>query len=195
LIGRFDAPEIYEIIFPYCRGEVLNLVNQAIRVKQDFEGFHETVLKQCVPTRQLAKLRAEMYESVQAEGEQLTVYIQAIKDAAAVLRIAETEEEMIARIVDGLSPTQRPRFVFQKTSVSFAQLEKLNIVDKNAAYADRLRREQIPKFQVGSAQTNYNHRQGRPNHRPLGPSDKVNNGIVCFFCNKPGHVKSHCFKH
>jgi hypothetical protein len=159
-----------------------------------FWGLSRDCFKQCVPTRQLAKLRAERYEWAQAESEPLTVYIQAIIDAVDVLRLAETEEEMVARIVDGFSPTQKARFVFQNTPVSFPQLEKLNIVFKNATYADWIRGEQIPKVEVRSAQTHYNHRQGRPNHRQLGSSDKVNNRIVCFFCNKPSHVQSHSFK-
>jgi hypothetical protein len=145
---------------------------------------HETASQNC----------AERYERVQAIGEPLTVYIQSIKDAAAVLRIAETEEEMVSRIVDGFSPTQRARFVFQKTPLSFAQLEKLTIVDKNAAYADTLRREQTPSFQVGRVHAHYNHRQGRQDRRPPESTGRLNKSIVCFFCNKPGHVQSHCFK-
>jgi hypothetical protein len=192
LMGQFNAPEIYEIIYAYCRGEILTLVTQAICVKEDFEVFHERILRQCVPPRQLAKLRAERYKRVQAIAEPLTIYIQSIKDAAAVLRIAETEEEMVAKIVDGFSPMQRARFVFQKTSLSFAELEKLTIVDKNAAYADTIRREQNPTFQVGRVQAHYNHRQGQQDNSPTEQTDRLNKRIVCFFCNKQSHLQRHC---
>jgi hypothetical protein len=63
----------------------------------------------------LNKLRVEKYERVQAIGEPLAVYVQAIKDAAAVLRIGESEKEMVARIVDGFH-TKGP-FCFPGTSV------------------------------------------------------------------------------
>jgi hypothetical protein len=54
-IGQFNAPEIYKINYPYCRGEIHSLVTQAIHEKEEFEVFHDRVLKQCLPTKQLAK--------------------------------------------------------------------------------------------------------------------------------------------
>jgi hypothetical protein len=106
-------------------------VTQAIRAKENFDRFHARILKQFVPTRQLIRLRLERYECFQNVGEPFAIYIQSIKDAAAVLRIEEGEEEMVTRIVDGLSPTLRDLFVFQQPPSSFAQLDQLLLVERN----------------------------------------------------------------
>ena len=36
-----------------------------------------------------------------------------MKDVALVLRINESEAQLVERVVEGLTPTQRSRFVFQ----------------------------------------------------------------------------------
>jgi hypothetical protein len=136
-------------------------VTQAIHLKEEFDVFHERILKKFVPTRQLVKLRVEKYERVQALGEPLSVYVQAIKDVAAVLRIDEGEKEMVSRIVDGLSPTQTARFVFQEPPLSFAQLDRLIAIDRNVAYADSLRTEQSMTFQVGRVEVKNSFSQGQ----------------------------------
>ena len=43
------------------------------------------------------------------------------------------------RIVEGITPIQRARFIFQAPPASFLQLEKLAMVDRNIAYADQSR--------------------------------------------------------
>ena len=45
-------------------------------------------------------------------GEHFVKYVQAIKYAALVLRISESEAQVVERVV-GLTPTRRARFVFQ----------------------------------------------------------------------------------
>jgi len=41
------------------------------------------------------------------EGEQFFSYVQVIKDATLVIRINESEAEVVERVVEGLTPTQR----------------------------------------------------------------------------------------
>jgi hypothetical protein len=66
-----------------------------------------------------------MYDRVQAEAEPLARYIQSIRDAALVFRIDETESQVVARIVEGLSPTQSARFVFQAPLSGFRAVGRL----------------------------------------------------------------------
>jgi hypothetical protein len=46
LVGQLRASDIYEIIiYPYCRGEMFAAVTQANKSKEDFNAFHERILK------------------------------------------------------------------------------------------------------------------------------------------------------
>jgi hypothetical protein len=87
-------PTIYEIMYPYCRGELLALVTNAITTMESFGSFHARLLRQFIPSRQISQLRTEKYERVQAEGESLATYVQSVMDAVLVLRISENTVSM-----------------------------------------------------------------------------------------------------
>jgi hypothetical protein len=114
-VGQITKPTIYELLYPYCRGELLAFLNQALTGREHFARL----LRQFIPVRQLSQLRIENYERVQRDGESLAMYIHAIRDAAVVLRINQSEVEVLARIVEGLTPIQRARFVFQTPPSTF----------------------------------------------------------------------------
>jgi len=61
----------------------------------------------------MSQLRIVRYKGVQSVGEQFSNYVQAIKDAALAPRISESESQVLERTVEGLTPTQHARFVFQ----------------------------------------------------------------------------------
>jgi hypothetical protein len=67
------------------------MLTQALTTVESFDSFHARLLRHCVPVRQLAQLRVEKYERVQAKGEQLAMYIQSVRDAALIFQINETE--------------------------------------------------------------------------------------------------------
>ena len=84
--------------------------------RENFENFHAKSLGHFIPLREMSQSRIARYERVQWEGEQFSTYVKAIKDAALVLRIDESEVRVVERVVEGLTPTQRTRFVFQPPS-------------------------------------------------------------------------------
>ena len=88
---------MYEIMYLYCHCELLAFVTKAITVILSFETFHAQLLGQFIPSRQLSQLRTERYERVQCEGEPLATYVQSIRDAALMLRIEETEAQVVLR--------------------------------------------------------------------------------------------------
>jgi hypothetical protein len=184
LVGQLNVTNIYDIIYPYCRGEMFASVMQAFRMKEEFDRFHARILKQFVPSCQLVQLQVERYELVQAQGETFAVYVQSIKDATAVLHIAEGEKEIVSRLVDGLPSTQRACFVFHEPPSSSAQLGRLSVVDRSVAYADCLIPRQPATFPVGRVEA----------HRPPERTARLDKSRVCFFCHKPGHVKRDGFQ-
>jgi hypothetical protein len=62
-----------------------------------------------------------------------------IKQAATVLQIPGTEQEVTRNIIGGLHPEQCGHFVFQQGPQSFEDLDQLAILDQNFTFADRSR--------------------------------------------------------
>jgi hypothetical protein len=48
---------IYELMHPYCRGEFLALVTQAINNRETFENFHARSLGHFIPPREMSQLQ------------------------------------------------------------------------------------------------------------------------------------------
>jgi hypothetical protein len=67
--GLIEVPTIYALMYPYCKGEALALLTQALMASEPFDSFHARILKQFIPARQFSELRIEKYERVQREGE------------------------------------------------------------------------------------------------------------------------------
>jgi len=148
---------IYELTYRYCRGELLGLVTQAINSRETFEDFHARSLEHFIPSREMSQLRIARYERVQSVGEQFSNYVQTIKYVTLVLRINENEAQVVERVLEGLTPTQRARFIFQSPLSSFRQLERLAIVDRNIAYADRSRVEPAPEVTIAVVESPTGH--------------------------------------
>jgi hypothetical protein len=192
-VAQVKVPTIYEILYPFCKGEVLALLLQALSDGHSFDRFHEQLLKRFVPARQLSQLRVERYERVQASNEPLASYIQSVREAALVLRITETESQVLERIIEGLKPNQRARFVFQGPPNSFQQLEHLVVVDRNIAFADKTRQPAVIERKEDSVQSTT--RDVDRNRVCQLPSRATHRGKVpvCYYCAKPGHVQRNCF--
>jgi len=82
----------------------------------------------------MSQLRIARYERVQSVSEHFSNYVQAIKDAALVFRIGDSEAQVVDRVVEGLTLTQRARFVFQPPPSSIRQLE---LCDRGEEYRVR----------------------------------------------------------
>jgi hypothetical protein len=84
-VGQMTEPTIYETMYPYCRGELLALVTNAITAMESFDFFHAPLLGRFILSRQISQLRMEKYERVQPEGEALVTYVQSVRYVALVL--------------------------------------------------------------------------------------------------------------
>jgi len=110
-----------------------------------------------------------------------------------VLRIYESEAQVMQRVVDGLIPTQHARFIFQTPPTSFLQLERLVIVGRNIAYRDRLRVEPDPEVMIVVAESPVDEYKsgGSGNKRSREPRQRK--AVVCFYFRRPRHMQSRCF--
>jgi hypothetical protein len=71
-----------------------------------FDQFHLSLLEKFIPNRRNVQLRFERYESVQFNSEPLSTYVHCVQDAALIFRIHDSEEQVVARIVEGLTQAQ-----------------------------------------------------------------------------------------
>jgi len=193
-VGQMNESATYELMYRYCRDELLGLVTQAINTRETFEDFHVRSLGHFIPSREMPQLRIARYERVQSVGEQFSNYVQAIKDAALVLRINKSEEQVVERAVEGLTPTQRARFVFQSPPSSFRQLERLAIVDRNIAYADRSRAEPAPEVTIAVVESPTGHGEPGESGSKRAQESSQRKAVVCFYCRRPGHKQRRCFR-
>jgi 16S rRNA G966 N2-methylase RsmD len=123
----------------------------------------------------------------------LATYIQSIRDAALILRINETDTQFVQRIVEGSTPIQHARFVFQDPPFTFIQLEHLIVVDRNIMHADQTRQ---PSLSMGTAKAVETASTSFVSSHPRSPaSTKPIRGkpVVCFYCGKTGHIQRNCF--
>jgi len=85
----------------------------------------------------------------------------------------------VERIVEGLTPTQHVRFVFQAPPSSLLQLEQLAVVDRNIAYADQTRTVQSTAVTVGVVESHPEHWNSRHSHAQSPPTSRP--GKPCLF--------------
>ena len=192
-LGQIKEPMLFQLLYPYCRGELLACLGQAIASHESFDVLHERLLRRFIPRRQLSQLRMEYYDRVQGEAESLDQYVRAIKDAATALLIKEDESDVVARIVEGLNPSQRARLVFQAPPSTFLQLEQLGTVDRNITFADNTRKASAAPPAANAGSQRHQRPFNKQQQFTVNKSSKSGNQVVCFHCGKPGHIQSNCF--
>jgi hypothetical protein len=113
-ISMVTDVQLFELIFPFCLDTLAAKVVVALKEQWTFDCLHGSLLEYFVPRRLFDQLKRERYDQLQAENELFAAYINSVKEAAVVLRLPVSESDIVSNIIEGLSPTQRSRFVFQK---------------------------------------------------------------------------------
>jgi hypothetical protein len=190
-IAKISPPQIYEMLMPRCRGELLECLQQALATGEPFDSFHARVIQRFIPHRVLLRLRLQVYDRAQRKEETLASYIQSIKDAAAYLRIPEDEQQIVARVVAGLHPTQKVKFCFQSLPTTFVHLEQLVVLDRVEMYEEKVREDDMSSGvgSVSSSETSVPTRARFSNSRSY---QMQNQQKSCFRCSRPGHLSRHC---
>jgi hypothetical protein len=125
-------------------------------------------------------------------GEPLPRYIQSIRDAALVFQINDTESQVVARIVEGLTPSQRARFVFQASPNNFQDFEQLVVLDRNITYAEKTRKIPAATVRVNAVETHATTSTTRQFQSSSGRNSVTSNSVVCYYCGIPGNIQRNC---
>jgi hypothetical protein len=199
---HFGLPDqqLLDIIYPRCFEPLRAHVNFALSQRLTVDQFQENVLEHLVQRRLFYNLKQELFGRLQRADESFTAYVTSLRQVARVLKLPLTEREIIDNIVDGLSPQQRSRFVFEIRPATWADIDRLCIHYRNMSFAEGIR-------SVASLERNRSVLEGH-NSDPVARGDRVqivnlgsqgrgnrtSSNVTCFYCKKVGHVRRDCWK-
>jgi len=52
-VGQFKVPILYELLYPYCRGTLLECLGQDLTNRESFDLFHARLLQRFIPRRHI----------------------------------------------------------------------------------------------------------------------------------------------
>ena len=116
-----------------------------------------------------------------------------VRDAAMVLRIREDEAKFIGRIVEGLTPTQRARFIFQTPTSTFLISEQMTLVDPNIVYADQTRTVRSTAMTINAFEFHPSSLNSRHSHTQSSTTSNPGKPVASFHCRKHGNIRKMCF--
>lgn len=194
----FSIPDktLLEIIYSYCRESLSGRVNAALVASLTFGQFHMDLLRFFVPRRMFDVLKQDLFGRLQGQDESFSAYVNSIKDTATILQLPVSEGEIVANILEGLSPGQRTRFVFQPCPDSLEALDRICVHDQNISFADqsRSRARTSLVFSPRVPVAVNNERQPTNFSFPSAPSTATPVTKFCFYCKGTRHFKKHCRK-
>lgn len=188
-------PEVEEsilsLLLPYTQGQLQECLLTCLHLS--FDDFHAEVLKKFFTLRRWEELKWKCVLRPQTNLESFPEFIHGVRDAAKLLRVSLSEEELVKHIVANANSKVRACFVFQREPNSFQDLERLCDVIKEIQEAEKMRSSSeasegrsCPRASFPS-RTNYT--QG--NRALVGQNRQP---PVCTFCKKVGHWERTCFR-
>jgi hypothetical protein len=193
---HFGLPDrqVFDIIYPRCLEPLRARVNFALSQRFTVDQFQGDVLEHLVPRCLFDNLKQELFGRLQRADESFTAYVTSLKQAARVLKLPLTQREVIDNIVDGLSPQQRSRFVFEARPVTWADIDRLCIHYCNMSFTDGIRLCESSERRKPVLQGHNSDTVGRGNRFQIvnvgsqGRGNRTPSNVTCFYCKKVGHV-------
>lgn len=168
---------ILSLLIPQTSGSLNSCLIRHLGATNSFDDFHAEVIELFIPVRQLTHLKQNLYYRCQGADESLPNYIVDIREAAAVLRLPDSEGDIVETILDGISPRVRSALVFCEKAKTFAELDRLCSRVMNVEFADRER--------AGPSRSS---EQFRGRFQPLTAP------VKCHECGEKGHIRPRCPK-
>jgi hypothetical protein len=109
------------------------------------------------------------------------------------LRIQESEEQIVQRIIEGLHNSQLSRFLFQAPARSFKDLEHLVVVDRRVSSAHGTERITVGANRQERGQVNVVNVTANPIRESRKQAPTNDKRPRCYKCGKVGHIQRHCF--
>jgi hypothetical protein len=99
----------------------------------------------------------------------------------------------VERVVEGLTPTQHARFVFQTPPSSFRQLEQLAIVDRNIVYTNQSRKGPASEVTIAVVESSMEDGQPGSSGNKTTQEPRPKRVFVCLYCRRQGRTQNRCF--
>ena len=158
------------------------------------QEFHREVLGAFVPGRLMEQLRHRHFYRVQSRGESLAQFVHSIRDTARTLGLGLSEEEVVQIILEGVSPQERLRLVFAERPRRFVDLDRLCVMSKDIQTSDEARGDSSGDLPI-SQRAEGRSGPSRP-RQAQSVRDRESWGIIiCYNCNRPGHVAPVSYTH
>ena len=112
----------------------------------------------------------DSFYRVQARGESLAAFVHRVRDAARILGVGLSEEEVVQIISEGVTPQEKLRLVFAERPRRYVDLDKLCVMPRAIQGNDETRGSSgmdLPELQMGEA------RGGPSRFRQVLPSRAV----------------------
>ena len=153
------------------------------------------MLDSFIPRRQREHLEHSWFYRAQANGEALGDFVQDIRKCARILRLGLPENEVVGRILEGVTPQERSRLVFADRPRCFADLERLCVFSKTVQGIDESREH------VAHDKVRHERHGGRIVPSACGNEKRIINpcserrrppNVTCFRCGRLGNVRRFC---
>lgn len=170
--------QYYQLLVPMVSGRLEHVLKEAKETRLPFAEFRKLICSRFLSSRMRQELVNKLYLEVQRSGELLEDYVCRVKRGARCLSLADSEEEIVNNILEGMCPEDRMRVIFSSRPSSFVQLEQL--------LTDVLAIKEADTKRVSGVKTSVEWERGKR----LSPTYKK--GGKCYVCNCAGHLARDC---
>lgn len=173
-----DQSTLLTLLYPLAEGNLQKLISRAIDETLSLQGLRELVRDE-LPFRWCRELEASYLWQMQGAGETLGEYIKRVRTAYLALRPVMPEGQVIANVVEGMSPQYRTQLLVLGRPLEWEQL--LNGVKEISRFA--LVDEQREHSEKGANKV-IEQGRGSENRRP--------DPRRCFRCGSKEHLVRQC---
>ena len=177
---QFTDLDLYSMLASVSLRVLRSCVLMAKQQSWPVQRFHAFVLEKYVPRLIYQQWLTEHYYHIQVVTENFCDYVESKRFFAAVLKVSDSEPQIVSNILQGLNAETRSRLVFSSEPRTFVELTELVARVSNYALVDSMACPPVP-FSSASSPS-----------RPTG--NRTRRPATCYHCGRPGHVVRDCYR-